>query len=156
MSEPSTRTSGVVPAAPDRVWRAFMDPDEMLAWLPPARMTGLIHRFDPRVGGGYDISLYYPQAERTHRGKTSAKEDRVHVRFVALDEPHRIVQAVTFESDDPAFAGEMKITILLEPAADGTRVDMLHENLPPGLRPEDDAEGSRISLDQLRRYLSES
>jgi len=51
-----TRTSRIIKAAPEEVYAAFMDPDVLVAWLPPARMTGRIHAFDARVGGGYRMS----------------------------------------------------------------------------------------------------
>ena len=51
-----TRASRIIKAAPEEVYAAFMDPDVLVAWLPPARMTGRIHAFDARVGGGYRMS----------------------------------------------------------------------------------------------------
>jgi hypothetical protein len=63
-------------------------------------MTGEIHEFDARVGGGYRMSLFYPPDERVFRGKTSDSEDMVNVRFVELAPPHRIVEAVSFVTTD--------------------------------------------------------
>jgi uncharacterized protein YndB with AHSA1/START domain len=145
----STRTSRVVAAPPDALYDAFVNPDVLLAWLPPARMTGELHAFDARVGGGYRMTLRHPPEERRFRGKTTDREDVVDVRFVELTPPRRIVEAVTFVTDDPAFRGEMSLTITLEPVRGGTDVTMLFENLPPGLRPEDNDAGARLSLGQL-------
>jgi uncharacterized protein YndB with AHSA1/START domain len=147
----STRASRVIRATPEALYAAFMDPAVLVEWLPPAEMTGRIHAFDGRVGGGYRMSLFYPADERRFRGKTSDKEDMVDVRFVALAPPRRIVEAVAFVTDDPAFRGEMAITITFEDAPGGTEVTFLCENLPPGLRPEDNEAGSRLSLEQLAR-----
>lgn len=72
-------------------------------------MSGEIHAFDPGVGGGYRISLFYPPDENTFRDKSSNREDRVAVRFVELERPRKIVEAVNFETSDPAFLGEMTI-----------------------------------------------
>ena len=152
-SSASTVASRVVKASPERVYRAFVDPAELVAWLPPGEMTGQIHAFDARVGGGYVMSLFYPASETEGRGKTSEREDRVRVRFVELTPPQLIVEAVTFDSDDSAFAGEMTLTVTIEPVPDGAKVTMLFENLPPGLRPEDNELGARQSLDQLARHL---
>ena len=152
----STRSSIVVSAARERVYSAFMDPDELLAWLPPAEMTGQMHAFDARAGGGYQMSLFYASDEQELQGKTAELEDRVNVRFVELTRPERIVEAVTFDSDDPAFAGEMTLTVTLEEVADGTEVTMLFENIPPGIRPEDNQVGADLSLGQLARYLGSS
>lgn len=146
-----TRTSRIIRARPEELYAAFMDPTALVAWLPPAGMTGRIHEFDARVGGGYRMSLYYPPGESTYRGKTSEKEDRVDVRFVDLAAPRRIVEAVHFDTTDPAFLGEMTLTVTFEQVAGGTEVTLLFENLPPGLRPEDNEAGSQSSLEQLAR-----
>ncbi|MBJ7598602.1 MAG: ATPase [Candidatus Nephthysia bennettiae] len=145
------RTSRVVRARPEEVYEAFMDPEALVEWLPPAEMTGEIHEFDARVGGGYRMSLFYSPDERAARGKTSAREDMVNVRFVELAPPRMIVEAVSFVTTDPTLLGEMTIRATFEEAPGGTQVTMMFENLPPGLRPEDNELGSRLSLDQLAR-----
>ncbi len=145
----STRTRAVIAAPPDRLYRAFLDPDELLAWLPPADMTGRFHRFDAREGGGYEMSLFYRADEPDAPGKTAAHEDRVAVRFVELVPPHRIVEAVRFVTDAAAFAGEMTLTVTLRPVGGGTEVTMHFDGLPPGLNPEDNDAGARLSLGQL-------
>jgi uncharacterized protein YndB with AHSA1/START domain len=66
----------------------------------------------------------------------------------------RIVEAVTFVSDGSAFGGEMSITVTFDPVAGGTEVTFLCENLPPGLRPEDNEAGSHLSLEQLARLFA--
>jgi len=136
------------------IYAAFMDPAALVAWLPPGEMTGGMHRFDGKVGGGYRMSLYYPADTAEARGKTTADEDLVDVRFVELQPPHRIVEAVTFVSKDPALQGEMTIEIDIVPAARGAEVSFLCRDLPPGLRLEDNEAGSAQSLDQLARYLA--
>ncbi|MFL5576910.1 MAG: SRPBCC domain-containing protein [Gemmatimonadaceae bacterium] len=145
----STRTSRVIRATPEALYTAFVDPTILVQWLPPAEMTGRIHEFDARVGGGYRMSLYYPETERTMRGKTGEREDMVHVRFTELRPPERIVEAVRFVSDDPAFAGEFTLTVTLEPVSAGTAVTLAFTNLPPGVRPEDNDAGAELSLAQL-------
>lgn len=146
-----TRTSSVIKAKPDEVFAAFIDPAVLVAWLPPAGMTGVIHEFDPRVGGGYRMSLFYPPTERAFRGKTSDREDRVNVRFVELDAPRRIVEAVSFVTTDAALVGEITLTVIFDEVPGGTEVTMTFENLPRGLRPEDNEAGTRLSLQQLAR-----
>jgi uncharacterized protein YndB with AHSA1/START domain len=146
-----TRTSRIIKAQPEKVYDAFMDPAALLAWLPPAEMTGKIHEFDARVGGGYRMSLFYPPNERSFRGKTSDREDMLNVRFVELAPPLRIVEAVNFVTTDPAFLGEMTIVVTFEEVSGGTEVTFLCKNLPPGLRAEDNEAGSRLSLEQLAR-----
>lgn len=147
----STRTSRIIKAAPEALYDAFMDPDLLVQWLPPAQMSGRVHAFDARVGGGYEMSLDYPETEQDFRGKTTEREDRVRVRFLELEPPRRIVEAVTFVTDDPALQGEMTHTITFEAAAGGTCVTLVFTNLPRGLRAQDNDEGARISLEQLAR-----
>src|SRR6202011_952625 len=55
-----TRTSRVIRGRPEELYEAFTDPAALVAWLPPAEMTGEIHEFDARVGGGYRMSLFHP------------------------------------------------------------------------------------------------
>ncbi len=114
-------------------------------------MTGEIHEFDARVGGGYRMSLFYPLDERAFRGKTSDREDMVNVRFVELAPPRRIVAAVSFVTADPAFFGEMTMIATFEEVSGGTAVTLVCKNPPPGLRAEDNEAGSRLSLEQLAR-----
>ncbi len=147
----STRTARVIRARPEQLYAAFMDPAALVAWLPPAGMTGRVHAFEARVGGGYRMSLFYPPDDHAFRGKTADREDRVDVRFVDLVPPHRIVEAVRFVTADPAFRGEMTLTVTFEAVPGGTEVALLFTNLPPGLRPEDNDAGARMSLDQLAR-----
>jgi uncharacterized protein YndB with AHSA1/START domain len=147
----STRTTRRVGARPEQVYAAFMDPAALVAWLPPGDMTGEIHAFDARVGGGYRMSLFYPPDERVMRGKTSDREDRVNVRFVELVPARRIVEAVTFETDDPSLRGEMTIVVTFDAVPGGTDVTFLFTNLPPGVRAEDNEAGTRLSLEQLAR-----
>ena len=147
----STRNTRIIKAPPQALYDAFLDPAALAEWLPPGDMTGKIHAFDARVGGGYRMSLYYPPDEQTHSGKTADKEDQVEVRFVELTPPRRIVETVTFVTDDPAFKGEMTMTAAFEPTAGGTEVTLDFTNLPSGIKPEDNEEGGRLSLEKLAR-----
>jgi len=155
MAGGSTRTSRIIRASPEDIYAAFMDPAILVQWLPPAEMTGRIDSFEPREGGGYVMSLFYPPDEQVFRGKTTEREDRVEVRFVTLDPPRRIVEAVHFVSDDPTFHGEVIHDIALAEVAGGTEVTLTFDGLPPGIRPEDNDEGARLSLQQLARRFED-
>lgn len=151
-----TCVSRIIAAGPERLYAAFTDPAALAEWLPPGEMTGMIHAFDGREGGGYSMSLFYPEDDMSARGKTNDREDRAEVRFVALEPPHRIVEAVRFVSDDPGFQGEMTMAIGFEKVERGTEVTMLFENLPPGLSAADNELGSRQSLEQLARWVEKA
>lgn len=152
-TERSSRTSRIVAAPREAIYSAFIDRDLLLAWLPPAGMTGRFHEFDARVGGGYRMSLYYPESEHTFHGKATDNEDVVEVRFVEMAPPSRIVEAIRFVSDDAAFAGEMTLIATIEEAAGGSDVTLEFRNIPHGIRPEDNDAGARSSLENLARLL---
>ncbi len=149
-----TRTSAVIRAPREALYRAFTDPDALEAWQAPGEMTGKVHEFDARVGGGYRMSLFYPASEQLSRGKTAEREDRFTARFVELTPPTRIVQAISFDSVDPAFAGEMAMVVTFEESDGGTEVTIVFERIPPGIRPEDNDAGTRSSLEKLVRFIA--
>src|SRR5512133_4349544 len=103
------RASRVMAAPPERVWAALVDPEALLAWLPPGGMTGRFERFDARPGGTYRMVLTYSDASGAP-GKASVDSDIVEARFVDIVPGERVVQAVDFVSDDPAYAGTMTMT----------------------------------------------
>ena len=152
-SSGSTRNSKWIKASPEALYRAFTDPAALAVWQAPGDMTGEVHRFDYRVGGGYQMSLYYPSSETTYHGKTKAREDRYTARFVELTPPRRIVEAITFDAVDPAFEGVMIMEVTLEVAEGGTTVSILFKDIPVGIRPEDNEAGTLSSLEKLARYI---
>jgi uncharacterized protein YndB with AHSA1/START domain len=135
------------------VYRAFLDQDAVVAWLPPGSMRGVVHAFDAREGGAFSMSLLYPEGDRSARGKTSERTDTFQGRFAKLLPYERIVWAVEFESADPSFAGEMMVSTTLEAAGSGTKVTMLCENIPAGVRPEDNEAGCSSTLEKLAAFL---
>lgn len=149
----STTNSRVIPASPEDVYDAFTQPKALENWLAPGEMTGRIQDFDLRVGGGYVLTLSYPDSDRSSKGKTTEKEDRSSIRFVELTPPNHIVEAITFQSDDEAFSGEMLMDVKLESEANGTKVTIAFSDIPPGIRPEDNEMGTEMSLDKLEKYL---
>jgi uncharacterized protein YndB with AHSA1/START domain len=151
----STRTSRIIKASREALFEAFTDPAALPVLLVPGDMTGKVHEFDARVGGGYRMSLFYPSTELENRGKTSAREDRYTARFLELTPPARIVEAITFDSDDHAFSGEMTMVVTLEEKDGGTEVTISFENIPPGIRPKDNDAGTRSSLEKLARYVEQ-
>jgi len=134
-----------------RVYLALLDAEAVEQWMVPDQMTSHVHVFDGREGGAFRISLTYDRP--TTSGKTDPQTDSFHGRFVKLVPDEEVVQAVEFESDDPEMAGEMTITYLLADADGGTELIGIHENLPPGVSPEDNELGWRMSMDKLARLV---
>src|SRR5512146_330444 len=126
---PRTDSGTRVMAAPlERVWAALIDPEALVAWLPPGGMTGRFERFDARPGGSYRMVLTYADAIGAP-GKATADSDIVEARFV------------DFVPDDPAFAGTMTMTWQVTAADAGTRVEIIAEDVPDGISAADHAAG---------------
>ncbi len=145
----------VIKASAARIYRAFLDPEAWVKWLPPDGMKGRVLEFEPREGGSFRMALTYIGSDPSVRGKTTDDTDIVQGRFLKLNPDGGIVQAVTFESDEPAFAGEMRMTWRLLPAGDGTEVTVTCENVPEGIRPEDHDAGLRSTLENLSKFAEQ-
>jgi uncharacterized protein YndB with AHSA1/START domain len=141
-------------APPERVWAALVDPEALLVWLPPAGMMARFERFDARPGGSYRMVLTYADASGAP-GKATADSDVVEARFVDIVPGERVVQAVDFVSDDPAYAGTMTMTWEIAAVEAGTRVDIVAEDVPDGVSAEDHAAGLSSSLANLADYVEQ-
>ena len=148
----TTRLSRHIRAPRGRVYEALIDAGAVQRWMVPDSMTSHVHSFDAREGGTFRVSLTYDAP--TDTGKTSAQTDTYHGRFVRLVPGEEVVQVVEFETADPALQGEMTVTFTLAEAADGgTDVVGVHENLPPGVPPEDNELGWSMSLSKLAQLV---
>ena len=143
--------SRLIDAPVDRVFRALVDRTALEAWLPPDGMTARFERFDPQPGGSYRLILTYADPMAT--AKSTADSDIVEARYVDIVENDRVVQAVDFESDDPAFAGTMTMTWSVRVVDDGTLVEFVADDVPAGISAADHAEGMTSSLAHLSAYL---
>ena len=118
--QPAKRTDTawrVIHAARDALYRAFVDPAALIAWLPPEGMSGELLDFDPRAGGGYRMRLTYRDAG-AQAGKSSADSDVVE-RFVELVPGLRIVQQAEFELELPGVRGDDDDRVAVDPGARG-------------------------------------
>jgi uncharacterized protein YndB with AHSA1/START domain len=144
--------SRFIAAPADVIYRVFVDPAARLEWLPPEGMSGRIFEFDARTGCIYRMALTY-RGDHANAGKASADTDIVEGRFAELVPDERVVQIVTFESDDPQFAGEMRMTWSISPRAGGAEVSIAAENVPIGISKADHAAGMNSTLDKLARLV---
>lgn len=150
----TTRVLKHIRAHPDEVYRALVDPGSVQQWMVPDDMTSEVHHFDAREGGGFRISLTYDDPARS--GKTESATDTFEGRFVSLVPGREVVQVIEFESDDPGVTGEMTITYSLTEAPEGgTNLTGVHENLPPGVAPEANEVGWKMSMDKLARLVED-
>jgi len=111
---PSTiRLHRVLRATPERVYRAFLDPDAKVKWLPPNGFTGKVHHMDARVGGSYKMSF---------TNFTTGKSHSFGGQYVELT-PHERIR-YTDKFDDPNLAGAMQVTVSLKKVSVGTEVNI--------------------------------
>lgn len=121
----TVRFHRVLKAAPDRVYRAFLDPDAMAKWSPPHGFTGKVHQLDARVGGTYKMSFTNFSTGKSHAfGGT----------YLELVLNERISYSDKF--DDPAMPGEMRTTIKLRKVFCGTELEIEQSGLPDVIPPE--------------------
>lgn len=100
--------SRFIPALPRTIYRAFSLPGAMERWLPPNNMKATMLHFDFLEGGSYRMRLAYTDLAHAE-GKTSADSDEVEVRLTRIHEDRMIEQEITFQSDDPAYSGLMRM-----------------------------------------------
>jgi uncharacterized protein YndB with AHSA1/START domain len=150
----STRISCHINAPRASVYRALLDPLVVATWKVPDGMTCQVHAFDAREGGSFRVSLTYDAP--TGVGKTTARTDTYHGRFVKLVPNEEVIEVDEFETDDPALRGEMTITITLTDARGGTDLLAVHEGLPQGLSPADNEIGWRMALAKLATLVGAS
>lgn len=142
----------MIAAPPERVYAALVDPEALIAWLPPEGMSGRFEGFDARPGGSYRMVLTYADASGAP-GKATADSDIVEGRFLDVVPGARVVQAVDFVSDDPAYAGTMTMTWEVTAVDAGTRVEIRADDVPDGIAAADHAAGLASSLANLAGYL---
>ena len=109
----------VLRSTPDRVYRAFLDPDAMAKWLPPNGFTGKVHHMDAKVGGTYKMSF---------TNFTSGKSHAFGGEYLELVANERIRYVDRF--DDPNLPGEMHVTVTLKKVLVGTEVHIVQEGVP--------------------------
>jgi len=109
----------VLRAKPERVYRAFLDPDAMVKWLPPHGFTGKVHHLDARVGGTYKMSF---------TNFTSGKSHSFGGEYVELV-PNELIRH-TDGFDDPNLPGKMQVSITLKQVSIGTDVTIVQDGVP--------------------------
>ena len=115
----SIRLHRVLRATPERVYRAFLDPDALAKWLPPNGFTAKVHHMDARVGGTHKMSF---------TNFTTGKSHSFGGRYVELKPGERIRYTDSF--DDPNLPGEMQVTVSLKKVSCGTELEVVQEGVP--------------------------
>ena len=147
----STRVVRHVNATRAAVYRALVDPEAITAWRVPAGMSSRVHEFDAREGGRLRISLTHDEPSAV--GKSAARTDTYHGRFLRLVPGELVVEAMEFETADPALRGRMTMTTTLTDADGGTDVVVVHEGVPDAVPAADNETGTRMALENLARLV---
>lgn len=147
----STHLSQHVNAPRSAVYRALLDPRAIAKWRVPAGMGSQVHEFDAREGGWFRVSLTYDAPDRS--GKSAARTDTYHGRFVKLVPDAQVVEVFEFETADPALHGPMRMTTTLTDADGGTDVLIVHEDIPDAIPAGDNETGTRMALANLARLV---
>lgn len=137
---PSTiKLHRVFKTTPDRLYKAFIDPDAMAKWLPPHGFTGKVHSMDAKVGGGYKMSFTNFGTGHSHSfgGK-----------FLELSPPNRMKYEDRF--DDPNLPGVMTVTVEIKKVVVGAELHVTQEGVPDAIPAEACYLGWGESLDQLK------
>ena len=142
MSTNTVNLHHVLAAKPEKVYRAFLDPDAMAKWLPPNGFTCRVHRMQAKVGGTYKMSFTNCTTEKTISFGGEYRE---------LVENERLRYTDNF--DDPNLPGEIQVTVILKKVSLGTEMTIVQEGLPTVIPLEACYVGWQQSLNNLAKLV---
>ena len=119
MAAHTIRLHRVLRASPEKVYRAFLDGDAMVKWLPPNGFTAKVHHMDAKVGGSYKMSFTNFSTCKSHSFGGKYLELVPHERLRYTD-----------RFDDPNLPGEMQTTVTLKKVSCGTELNVVQEGVP--------------------------
>lgn len=142
MTEHTVVLHRVLRATPERIYRAFIDPDAMAKWLPPNGFTGRVHELDARVGGRFRMSFSNFSTGNTHSfgGEYLELVPNLRLRY-------------TDRFDDPGLPGTMETTVVLREIFCGTELNIVQERIPEQIPVEACYLGWQESLALLARLV---
>tara|TARA_R110002020_G_scaffold48670_3_gene138638 strand:+ start:1971 stop:2414 length:444 start_codon:yes stop_codon:yes gene_type:complete len=138
----TVRLHRVIATRPDKVYRAFVEPDAVASWIPPYGYLCTVHEFNAEVGGRHRMSF---------RNFTTSQSHDFGGTYVELVPGERIAYTDAF--DDPKLAGEMRTTITLKAVSMGTELTIEQAGIPDMIPPEACYLGWQDSLDKLQRLV---
>jgi len=142
MQNNTIRLHRVLRATPEKIYKAFLDPDAMAKWLPPKGFTARLQQMDAKVGGTYKMSF---------TNFTTGKGHSFGGTYVELT-PHERIR-YTDKFNDPNLRGEMQTTITLKKVSCGTELDVVQEGVPGVIPVEACYLGWQESLAQLAQLV---
>jgi len=142
MSTNAIQLHRILRAPPERIYRAFLDPDAMVKWLPPNGFTGKVDHADVKVGGTYKMSF---------ANFSTGRSESFGGEYLELLPNERIRHTDKF--DDPNLPGEMQTTISLKQVFCGTELTIVQEGIPGAIPPEACYLGWQESLTLLAKLV---
>lgn len=115
----TVRLHRVIAARPEKVYRAFLEPDAVASWLPPYGYLCTVHELQPEIGGRHRMSFRNFTTRNSHSFGGEYKELVANERLVYTD---------SFE--DPNMPGEMKVTVVLKAVSVGTEMSIEQQGIP--------------------------
>ena len=138
----TVRLHRVLAAKPEKVYRAFLEPDAKAKWIPPNGFTCTVHQMDAKVGGSYRMSF---------RNFTTGHSHTFGGKYVELVPNERL--RYTDKFDDPNLPGEIQVTVTLKQVSVGTELHIVQEGLPDVIPPEQCYLGWQQSLQNLAQLV---
>ena len=138
----TVRLHRVIAAKPEKVYRAFLEPDAVASWLPPFGFTCTVHELEARVGGRHRMSF---------RNFTTGDSHSFGGEYLELVAGERLVYTDRF--DDANLPGEMKVTVTLKAVSVGTEMIIEQESIPEAIPREACYLGWQESLRKLAKLV---
>jgi uncharacterized protein YndB with AHSA1/START domain len=138
----TVRLHRVLAAKPEKIYRAFLDPDAMARWLPPNGFTGKVHHMDAKVGGTFKMSF---------TNFTTGTAISFGGEYLELVPNERLRYTDIF--DDPNLPGVMTVTVTLKKVSVGTELTAVQEGVPDVIPLEACYLGWQESLRNLARLV---
>ncbi|RZL86025.1 MAG: polyketide cyclase [Variovorax sp.] len=142
MTTHTVRLHRVIAAKPEKVYRAFLEPDALARWLPPNGFTGKVHAMDAKVGGTRTMSF---------TNFTTGNTMGFGGKYLELVPKERLRYTDVF--DDPNLPGEMQVTVVLKRVSVGTELTIVQEGVPEVIPLEQCYLGWQESLRNLARLV---
>ena len=142
MSTNTVHLHRVIAANPEKIYRAFLNPDALARWLPPNGFTCKVHHLDAKVGGTFKASFTNFTTEKSHSFGGE---------FLELIQNERLSYTDNF--DDPNLPGEILVTVTLKKVSVGTELTIIQEGIPSVIPLEACYLGWQESLANLARLV---
>lgn len=132
----------VIAAPPEKVFRAFVEPDAIASWLPPYGYLCTVHDLDARAGGKHRMSF---------RNFTTGGSHSFGGTYLAFEPGKRLQYTDRFE--DPNMPGEMTVTVALKAVSAGTELTVTQEGIPDMIPTDQCTLGWQQSLEKMARLV---